>query len=348
MNKLLICAYHLQKLRSVGHIAEVHIVTDEPKQFWDVECRQTLSPWTSWLRICSCQEAPSTLTDGTLADLGISRGQILIALVGDGKLRNSLRLSCENLGVRCIVPSFPPAGTLDADLVREVSFFDFEFSGKNEWDGAPTRYAATCLRQLSTTHCREYYPEWAFERLSNPTSSARKRPLKVMDIGCGPVSVLRWGAIRGEISITGVDPLLDMYSLVLARHGLDALPNIRCDREVNGFAEDLDSLVPDNDFDAIYTQNSLDHTQRPVQVIENMSRKLAPHGLVVIQVATREGTRQNWDQLHQTDIFLKSDVLMYNHRKTPERPLLSPTSHLRLVHVQMNTPEWLACILEKH
>jgi SAM-dependent methyltransferase len=168
-----------------------------------------------------------------------------------------------------------------------------------------------------------------------------------MDIGCGPISILRWGAIEGEISITGVDPILDMYALVLARHGLDALPKIRCDREINGFAEDLDRSVPDDDFDAIYTQNSLDHTQQPAVVIENIGRKLAPHGLAVFQVATREGTRQNWDQLHKTDIYLKNGMLMYAHQHSPERPLLSPTSHLHLKHVQSDSPEWLACILEK-
>jgi SAM-dependent methyltransferase len=175
----------------------------------------------------------------------------------------------------------------------------------------------------------------------------RQRPLKVMDIGCGPVSVLRWGAIQGEISITGVDPLLNMYALIMARHGLDALPKIQCDRDINGFAEDLEALLPDGDFDVIYTQNALDHTQQPARVIENIARKLAPHGLAVIQVATREGTRQQWDQLHKTDIYLKNGVLMYAHQHGPERPLLSPESRLRLKQVQTDTPEWLACVLEK-
>ena len=168
-----------------------------------------------------------------------------------------------------------------------------------------------------------------------------------MDIGCGPVSVLRWGAIHGEISITGLDPLIDMYALVLARHGLDALPKIRCDREVHGFAEDMEQLVPDCDFDAIYSQNALDHTQKPALVVENISRKLRPRGLMVLQVATREGTRQKWDQLHQTDIYLHGNELMFAHRYTRERPLLSPESGLRLKYVDTNTAEWLACVVEK-
>jgi SAM-dependent methyltransferase len=275
------------------------------------------------------------------------RGQILIAICSDIAIQHALQATSTAIGMHCITPDFPAAGTLDADLLREVSFFDFEFGGKNEWDGAETRYAASCLRQLSSTHCREYYPEWAFEPLLRTGGRARNGPLKVMDIGCGPVSVLRWGAIHGEISITGVDPILDMYALMLARHGFDALPKIHCDHEISGFAEDLDRLLPDEDFDVIYTQNSLDHTQQPAQVIEIIGRKLAPNGLAVFQVATREGTRQKWDQLHKTDIYTKQGVLMYAHQDGVERSLLSATSRLHLKHTQVDTPKWLACVVEK-
>src|SRR5262249_18401817 len=149
------------------------------------------------------------------------------------------------------------------------------------------------------------------------------------------------------ISITGLDPLLDMYPLVLARHGFDNLPKIRCDREIVGFGEDLDSLLPRDKFDIVYTQNALDHTQEPMRVVEQIGRRLAPHGLSVIKVATREGPRLKWDQLHKTDIFLKDGELMFNHQHTPERPLLSPASGLRIKHVECDTPEWLACILER-
>src|SRR4051812_29209450 len=99
--------------------------------------------------------------------------------------------------------------------------------------------AINCIQQMSSMNCRQYYPSWAFE----PLPKSLPRPLKVMDIGWGPVSMLRWGAIHGEISITGLDPLIEMYTLVLARHGLDSLQKIRCDQEVNGVAEDMGSLL---------------------------------------------------------------------------------------------------------
>ena len=346
INKLLLSAYYLRKLRPKQGFAELHVLTDDPEKYSDVECRRMLAPWSNWLRIRRCRLTPDPADDGALIQLELKRGDIVIAICSDPALQKSWQSACEKTGVHFIVPEYPPAGTLDNDFVREVSHFDFEFGGKNEFDGAPTRYAANCLRQLSSTHSKDFYPIWAFAPLLRGPN-ARQRPLKVMDIGCGPVSVLRWGAVHGEISITGVDPILDMYALVLARHGLDALPKIRCDREIVGFGEDLEALLADGDFDAIYTQNALDHTQDPARVIENISRKLAPNGLAVIQVATREGTRQKWDQLHKTDIYLKDNVLMYAHQHTPERPLLSTESRLHLKHVECNTPDWLACILEK-
>lgn len=78
-----------------------------------------------------------------------------------------------------------------------------------------------------------------------------------------------------------------------------------------------------------------------------MARRLSRGGVLVVEVATREGTRRKWDQLHKTDIYLKDDALMYCHQDTPELPLVSAASGLVLTQVKINTPEWLACKLEK-
>ena len=325
MNKLLLCAYQLRKLKPAGGVVELHIVTD----YLPLDCRRMLAPWTSWLRILTCQEAPPT---------EIRHGQVLIAIGKDteftktriviGDETSALQRKYEKLGVTCIVPVLYEVGTIDNDLLREVSFFDFELSGKNEWDGARMRYSSDFCSFYSSTHCRDSFPSWAFANVPS-----NRRPLKVMDIGCGPISMLRWGAIQGDLSITGLDPILDMYTLILARHGFDAMEKMRCDREITGFAEDLDTLVRDNDYDTVYTRNALDHTQDPARVVECMSRRLAPHGQVAITVAEREGTRQGWDQLHKTDIYLENGTLMYARQHTTGRPLLTPASGLYLKEV---------------
>jgi SAM-dependent methyltransferase len=286
----------------------------------------------------SWHEKPESASAKDLARLGIVAGDSIVAI---SKKNRYLQKAAKKLSAQIIVPEYPPEGTFDNDLVREVSFFNHEFGGVNEWDGAPTRYAVNCIQQISSANCRLYYPTWAFEQLPK----SLPRPLKVLDIGCGPVSMLRRGAIQGEISITGLDPLIEMYTLVLARHGLDAMPKMRCDQEVNGLAEDMDRLLHNQKFDLIYTQNALDHTQQPGRVVENVSRLLAPNGLFTVQVATREGTRQNWDQLHKTDIYLKDGVVTYAHQHGVEQPLL-PAS-LRLKHVHIDSPEWLALVIKR-
>ena len=42
--------------------------------------------------------------------------------------------------------------------------------------------------------------------------------------------------------------------------------------------------------------------------------KLVPGGRAIVQVATREGTRQGWDQFHKTDIDLVDGTLVYRHQ----------------------------------
>ncbi|MFO0792268.1 MAG: class I SAM-dependent methyltransferase [Pirellulales bacterium] len=339
MNKLLLCAYHLRKLRPTERKrVTAHVVTDHPHDFNDQDCRRMFSAWYSWLEIGTCATISLPCDASALSSLGVAKGDFVISLC---ERFWELWPACNELGAHCIGPEFPPLGTFDNDLVREVSFFDHEFGGKNEWDGSPTRYSINCLQQLSSANCRDYFPAWAFELVPLTVP----RPLKVMDIGCGPVSMLRWGAIQGDIAITGLDPLIEMYTLVLARHGLDRLERIRCHQEVNGVAEDMDLLLPDQLFDVIYTQNALDHTQQPSVVVENVSRHLAPLGLFAVQVATREGTRQNWDQLHKTDIYVANGQIMFAHQDGIEHPLLPET--LRLKKIFEDTPDWLAFVAEK-
>jgi SAM-dependent methyltransferase len=337
MNKLLLCAYHLRKLKPANGFLELHIVTD----YLPRDCHRMLAPWSPWLRILTCQKAHPEIRAGQIAiaiggDTEVTGARFVIG--GDTK---ALKQKCEDVGAMCLIPDLGELGTIDNDLLREVSFFDFELSGKNVWDGAKTCYSNEFLAFLSSTHCRDAFPAWAFTNLSQ-----HRRPLKVMDIGCGPRSILRWGAIQGDLSITGVDPILDMYTLILARHGFDLMEKMRCDHEITGFAEDLDTLVPDNDYDVVYTRNALDHTQDPTRVVECVSRRLAPHGRFAITVAEREGTRQGWDQLHKTDIYLEIDTLMYTHQHSSPKLLLTMKSGLRLKEARLEA-DWLYCIAVK-
>lgn len=347
-NQFLMCAFNLYFRHRSAQPVRLYLLTDNPDQYTKQDCLRALAPWRDWAAVRDylvvTQPADANLIK-RLPDLRDSR---ILGFALDPAIQNALRSTCRQLGVPFVEPNpTPPWTSLEDDFFREVLHFDSEYCGIREWDSVEVRYSALVLRTLSAVQCRANFPMWPFWHPSERVQLREGLKLKVLDIGCGPVSVLRWGAIQNYLSITGVDPLLELYALVLARHGLDRLPKIRCETEISAYAETLADQVPDNHFDMIYTRNALDHTQDPVRVVENFGRKLAPGGIAAIEVAAREGTRQNWDQLHKTDIYFDDRTLMYAHQDGQARPLIPPASGLRLREVVLNTPDWLACTLDK-
>jgi hypothetical protein len=114
----------------------------------------------------------------------------------------------------------PEAFALDSwgdCVIREVAHHDFEHGGLNQWDGAQVKHAPHILQMHSRANCRLYWPAWALHDLS---FTRRKR---IIDLGCGPITHLRWGVINGLIDAVLVDPLMPLYELILAKHGLNRL-----------------------------------------------------------------------------------------------------------------------------
>jgi SAM-dependent methyltransferase len=336
-DQLLLCAFHLWRQREAGRRYHVVIVTDDPERHPECVCRHMLGQWKDWVTIDTYWKVWPTI--GDVQPIATS---ICLAAVENPGTMASVRERCQELGMPLIEPRLPEKNSSDEDFYREVTFFDYEFGGKNEWDGKPSTHPFDILRELSAVRCQGIYPAWGVVGMARPNGA-----LRVLDVGCGPVSALRWGALTGEMVLTGLDPLIEMYALVRARHGFDALPQIRCAVEIPAFAEQLDELVPDGSFDVIFSRNALDHTREPQRVISHFARKLVPGGRVLLEVATREGTRQKWDQFHKTDIDLADGQLVYRHQHTSFEPLLRPEDKLRLRTIASHTTEWLSVALER-
>ena len=341
-SQLLVCAFNLWRQREQDQVINVDIITDRPEKYPSEYCLKMFAPWNHWMRITSVHAFSPDASEEFWRDTITPGAYVLEAVQGMYQM-DSLRGGCKKIGATLVEPVMPPIGTFEFALLEEIFFHDFELGGRSEFDGQPRQYSAPVLRMLSATHCRLTYPYHAIDGLPHS-----KKPWHVMDIGCGPISNLRWGALCGDMIITGVDPLIEMYAVILARHGYDKLPHIRCDTEISAFAENLDEVVPDAAYDMIYTNNALDHTQEPERVVNNFGRKLVPGGRVYLSVNTREGTRENWNQLHKTNIYLNDDnILVYHHQHSAEKPLLSPTSNLRLTHVWTNNSDYTIVNLER-
>ena len=260
----------------------------------------------------------------------------------------SVQRECQALGAVCIHSAFPVlSDTRELALSQEVSHHDFEIGGVDEWSGQSTRWAQHILQHLSRTNCERTFPQFLLphiQRFQGPD----KKPVETLDIGCGPISVLRWGVLQGLLRVTGVDPLLDMYRMILERHGLDGLPAIACQRELNIYAEALASALPPESFDIVFTRNAIDHVEDPVAVIGQAEACLRPGGILVLDFHTREGSRQGWEQLHQFDLYLdETDHLVCQTQQGGRRPLIAAGMGLFVRQIVAKTEDVTVVILEK-
>jgi SAM-dependent methyltransferase len=148
--------------------------------------------------------------------------------------------------------------------------------------------------------------------------------------------------------VTGVDPLLDIYAIVRERHGLSGLPAIGCAHEICAGAEHLREVLPPAFFDLAYCANALDHVADPAAVIDGLAHVLRPGGLLVVEVFTREGSRENWWQLHQFDMYAnEAGEFVCETRDGAVRTLLRREGALRLQRFVSNTADTTWVVAER-
>ena len=309
MDPHLIVAYKLARLVPRPTEALFHTQLSEP------ELRRIFAPWL-WLRVSKARDA---------GDVGC------LALTPVAQIE---------------VDSEFGSDPLDRDFFQEIAHHDFEIGGKNEWDGAPTRYGPFILRLLSRTHCRSFFPD-VRPRLVE-LQRHLSRTVEALDIGCGPLSWLRWGMLEGILRVTGVDPLIEIYEIILSRHGFMSLPGVMPAVRVAATAESICGRPEFSEgYDFVFTNNALDHVQDIGQAIEAVRWALAPHGFAYLQVATREGTRQNWGQLHQHDLYLEGGHLVAARRDGSIVKLCGPSCPLQVVDVLKYDSEALTILASK-
>ena len=342
---LLRSAFHISRLRQRG-VARIGVVVDADTGATPAAVLELMRPWRSWLTVDSVTVALATPSDAWFRELE-AHGCAAMAVISE-RTEFIAEAEAAALPMQVVRCDYETTSDRDAALLQEVCHHHYELGGLDEWDGKATQYSPNVLQHLSATNCARYFPHYALAELRE-RHAEQARPVEALDVGSGPVSRLRWGTLEGLLHVTAVDPLLDMYDVLLAYHGFDRLPAIRVERPIATGAEGLSRYVAPESLEFACCFNTLDHVEDPSLVIEEMSRVLRPGGSLALEFATREGTRQNWHQLHKFDLFLDDEQtrLICQSEGGERTTLVSREGPLAIESVQVASEDYTAVLLRR-
>ena len=142
---------------------------------------------------------------------------------------------------------------------------------------------------------------------------AKKGHVKMLDVGCGPLSPLAWGVEQKLFDLTAIDPLAEEYVSLLNKNKISyPVKPIKCT------AEEMLDLFNKESFDIVYSRNALDHAADVKKCIQNIYEVLNKDGIFLLEGFVREGTHLNWIGLHQHDLVPENDGLFcYEKNKKP-------------------------------
>lgn len=151
-------------------------------------------------------------------------------------------------------------------------------------------------------------------------------PIRILDVGAGPLTVLGYCLDGRNVEITAVDVLAKVYNRLLSIHGfVPPVPTIYADGEC------LDKIVRSDYFDFVYAQNSIDHSVRPHLVIEQMIKAAKPGCYILIRTHENEAASGDYGGLHPWNFTEKNgDFIIWNDRETSNMTeLLIPRAIVR-------------------
>ncbi len=119
-------------------------------------------------------------------------------------------------------------------------------------------------------------------------------PIYVLDVGSGPVSILR--GLHPRLEIDTADPLSSLY-----QEAFDYVGNFVNPPYPFG-AEELDQLGCL--YDVVHISNALDHTSDPSLALSQLAGRLASRGILIVQGFVDEARHENWAGFHQHNLGL--------------------------------------------
>jgi SAM-dependent methyltransferase len=137
-------------------------------------------------------------------------------------------------------------------------------------------------------------------------------PVRLLDVGAGPLTSLGKKWEGRTLHLFPIDPLADEYNALLARLGLR--PPVPTQP---GRGEELLKLFEKNSFDLALASNSLDHSYDPLLVIRHMLTLVKPAGYVYLVHFTNEAVAAGYSGLHQWNFSIKrGDMILSDGPKT--------------------------------
>jgi len=170
------------------------------------------------------------------------------------------------------------------NIHHEMAFWRHWFSDEKFAAGRESRYHQ--LRHEA------YPPDLASELGVSPGV-----PLRVLDIGSGPISTQRMRARPYPVELICVDALADIYNLLLDEFGYADCPRIH---KIRG--EELTRFFARDSFHLVNIANALDHCEDPAQTVAEMFEVCRAGGRLEILSVENEGEREGYNGLHQWNL----------------------------------------------
>jgi len=154
--------------------------------------------------------------------------------------------------------------------------------------------------------------------------------VKILDIGSGPLSWIGTKSDNYTIDLTAVDPLADQYNAMLDRKGVSGVG-----RPVKGFFEDALWQLGANQYDIVWSANSLDHSIDPVLGLFNIINVCKIGGGVILMFHPNEAEGEDYNGLHQwnLDVIDGALILHQKGRKFSLMPLIENQSNVSVQRI---------------
>ena len=133
--------------------------------------------------------------------------------------------------------------------------------------------------------------------------------VRILDVGSGPLTVLGKTHPSKDLIIVATDALAHKYDDLLSKYGID--PPVRT---ISANAEVLTRVFPENSFDLVYAQNSLDHSYDPLEAIRQMIGVAKEGRFIVLDHVENEAENEHYRGLHQWNFSVQEGDFVISSR----------------------------------